>query len=398
MERKMKDVLKINVSLDECMTVEGRNQSICMIGFSGDADGPYFRGKILPWGVDTQRREPGKPGKLSARYMLKGVDYTGRSCKLFIENNGIEETDGIVRTRPQIVTDSPALAWMEQAKMRGEIESADGGVVIHITAEEELERGKCDFTENPVWIRSGMDGCNEMKIYGKLYVPVTTEKCPAVILSHGYNGSGDDFVRECEYFASHGIVALAIDFCGGSSRSRSRGSSLKMSLLTEKADLDAAVDYVKTLKQADPEQIFLFGGSQGGFVSALTAAGRPEEIRGLILYYPAFCIPDDWKKKFPGEEDIPETMEFWGLTLGEDYFHTARSLETFETIAGYGGPVLLIHGDEDEIVPLSYSVRAREVYKNAVLITLFAEGHGFTWEGGAVAATETLHFILKNHS
>lgn len=38
------------------------------------------------------------------------------------------------------------------------------------------------------------------------------------------------------------------------------------------------------------------GCSQGGFVSGMTAAQLKEQIRGLIMFYPALCIPDDARK------------------------------------------------------------------------------------------------------
>ena len=51
----MEEILKIKVQLDDIFEVEGKNGSARMIAFSGEADGPYFSGKILPHGVDTQK-------------------------------------------------------------------------------------------------------------------------------------------------------------------------------------------------------------------------------------------------------------------------------------------------------------------------------------------------------
>ena len=42
----------------------------------------------------------------------------------------------------------------------------------------------------------------------------------------------------------------------------------------------------------DEENIFLMGTSQGGAVSAITAAANKEEIKGAILLYPAFVLVD----------------------------------------------------------------------------------------------------------
>lgn len=236
----------------------------------------------------------------------------------------------------------------------------------------------------------------EKEIFGVLYKPETDGKCPVVILSHGYNGSNADFVGECEYFASMGIAAFAYDFCGGSVNSKSSGESTDMTVFTEKEDLKAVLDYIRTLEIVDPEQIFLFGGSQGGLVTALTAEERAEDVKGLVLYFPAFNIPDDWRNTYPTVEEIPEILEFWGLNLGKEFFVSLHDFETFENIGTFHENVLIIHGDEDAIVPLSYAIKAQETYENAELVILPGEGHGFSEEGGVEARELAGRFIQKN--
>ena len=131
----MQEILTVNVSIDSATEVNGGRQSVCMVAFSGTADGPYFHGKILPGGVDTQMRAAGQPMTLSARYILEGTDDQSLPCHIFIENNGTESPDHVLRTRPAIVTDSASLAWMEQADLHGTVESTEGGVIIHILAD-----------------------------------------------------------------------------------------------------------------------------------------------------------------------------------------------------------------------------------------------------------------------
>lgn len=75
-------------------------------------------------------------------------------------------------------------------------------------------------------------------------------------------------------------------------------TSLEMTVLTEKEDLSTVLDYVKNQPFVDSNHIFLMGCSQGGFVSALLAAERENEIEKLILNYPALCICDDCRKGY----------------------------------------------------------------------------------------------------
>jgi len=57
-----------------------------------------------------------------------------------------------------------------------------------------------------------------------------------------------------------------------------------------------------------------------------------------------------------------------------------------DEISRYEGPVLLIHGDADEAVPYSYSVKAQKLYKNARLVTIEGDDHCFTKHQDKMAA------------
>ena len=233
-------------------------------------------------------------------------------------------------------------------------------------------------------------------VYGKIYFPKGEGKHPAVILSHGYNGANVDFVAECEYFASNGYIAYAYDFCGGSTRSQSSGKSTEMTIFTEKEDLLAVFDYIVAMQQVDAEKVFLFGGSQGGLVTTLATEERADKVKAMILYYPALSIPDNWRKTYPTTDMIPETNDFWGLMLGKIFFAAIHDFSTFENIGKYPGRVLIIHGDKDEIIPLSYSEKAVGVYDDAELVVLPGEGHGFTPDGGRVAMEKVLKFMQEH--
>ena len=124
-------VLTIYVKCEEAYGVKGKHLDIVMIPFTGSAKGPYFNGTILGTGVDTQKIPKGERAFLSARYMLDGEDYTGQKCRIFIENQG----DDMSCCRPAIVTDSEALAELEEASLKAVVEPAEGGVTVNIYKE-----------------------------------------------------------------------------------------------------------------------------------------------------------------------------------------------------------------------------------------------------------------------
>lgn len=232
-------------------------------------------------------------------------------------------------------------------------------------------------------------------VYGKLYTPEKEGIYPAIIMCHGYNGTNADFVNECRYFAQNGYVACAIDFCGGSTRSKSSGKTTDMTIFTEKSNLLAVFNHIKTLSNVNKERIFLHGGSQGGLVSALAAAEAADEVKGLILYFPAFNIPDNWRHNYPDVNKIPAKVDFWGLTLGKAFFTSMHDFYPFDHIGKFTKNVLILHGKKDAIVPYSIAEKAKAAYQNCRLISYANEGHGFTPSGAIKARKETLNFMQK---
>ena len=115
----MKPIFDVEVILDEIQHIQGVTGEVTMILFHGNCKSDIFQGKIIPGGVDTQIKKNGESKKISARYILKGRDYTGKECQVFIENNGVVDTEEQLQTKPVIYTDSEALKWLEKEKLIG---------------------------------------------------------------------------------------------------------------------------------------------------------------------------------------------------------------------------------------------------------------------------------------
>lgn len=236
---------------------------------------------------------------------------------------------------------------------------------------------------------------NGRELYGVLIEPEGAGKYPAVIFSHGYNGSGRDFEWLGEHLAEHGVAAFCYDFCGGSVNSRSSMATTDMTIFTEKEDLHSVLRFMKENGAADAQNIFLFGCSQGGLVSTLAAEEAKDDVRGLLLLFPAMCIADDWNKRFPEENDIPEVQEFWGMNLGKNFFATLQGFDVYKEIGGYGRSVQVMYGENDPIVSLDYMERLKTVYKDMKLDVFQGEGHGFSDEGNRRVAEMTLEFVRQ---
>lgn len=234
------------------------------------------------------------------------------------------------------------------------------------------------------------------KIYGKLYLPEKNGPLPLVIMEHGFGGNLTLMENYARSFSENGFAVYAFDFAGGGVLSRSDGKMTEMSVLTEAADLNTVIDGLKDRNEFDPENIFLFGGSQGGFVATYVASARPSDIRALVVLYPAYVLQDDAWRRSPDPQNIPETLDVMGMTIGRIYNADAMSFDIYDHMKDYPGNVLIVHGTGDEIVPLSYSERAARTFPCARLVTIKDAGHGFSGKDESDAAETAIRFIKEN--
>lgn len=235
------------------------------------------------------------------------------------------------------------------------------------------------------------------KIYGNLYVPSRDQKqYSLVIMAHGFGSSYSYLTEYASKLVKNGIAAYIFDFCGGSSYSRSDGEMTKMSILTEKKDLQTVFDSLKTESFVDQDHIFLMGESQGGLVASLVAAAAPKEVKGLALLYPAYVIPDDARKTYKDLSEVPDTYGIMGMTVGKIYYQDVYKMDVYQKIKDFKKNVLIIHGSADTIVPIAYSKKAIKVFKHAQLKVIKGAGHGFYGRDQEEAANDLVRFVKQN--
>ena len=110
-------------------------------------------------------------------------------------------------------------------------------------------------------------------IYAVLYRPIGEETPrPTVIFSHGYGDTNRGGSRYAQTLARQGYLVCCFDFRGGGPGSQSDGSNLDMTIFTEQFDLETVLDALRQRDDVDSGNLFLLGNSQGGVVSAITAA------------------------------------------------------------------------------------------------------------------------------
>lgn len=231
------------------------------------------------------------------------------------------------------------------------------------------------------------------KIYGELYVPGSDHFALAVFC-HGLGGVHEGSRDFAEVLASHNIATYIFDFMGGSYQSKSDGKTTEMSVLTEAADLQAVID--ELTKDERISKVFLAGKSQGAFVSTIVASRRPKQIAGLIGLYPGYILSEAIEEEMKKFEKIPETYELLWLEVGRRYIEDLLKTPIYEMMKDYDGDVLLIHGDEDEIVTLESVEKAQNSFPNSKLVVLKGAKHGFHGPERTKVIDMVLNFI-ENH-
>ena len=191
-----------------------------------------------------------------------------------------------------------------------------------------------------------------------------------VVFLHGYGANGADLLGLAKPLAEHlpdtlflapdapercagapfGFQWFPIPWIDGSSEEES-----ERGIMAAAADLDAFLDAVIVDEDVLPEQVVLFGFSQGTMMSLHVAPRRPDPVAGIVA--------------FSGRLLAPELL-------------------TDEVISR--PPVLLVHGDQDDLVPVQSLPEAAEAMQNAGWTDVYAHimkgtGHGIAPDGLSVA-------------
>jgi len=266
------------------------------------------------------------------------------------------------------------------------------------------------FTKNSDILKSRFE-CRRghLTLRGTEYRPQGTD-LPIAIVCHGFMANQGSVRRYARALAKLGYAAFCFDFSGGCLfRGKSDGETTDMSVLTEVSDLETVIQYAAGLPHTNSDRILLMGCSQGGFVSALTAAKLDPAISKLILFYPALCIPDDARAgqmmfaRFDPEH-VPAQFRCGLMKLGARYVTDVIDMDPYQEIARYSGDVLIVHGDSDPVVSIDYSSRANRVYRKrttsapdhqpqTVFQTIEGGKHGFSKQHDILALAAIRQFL-----
>jgi len=204
------------------------------------------------------------------------------------------------------------------------------------------------------------------------------DKCPICVIIHGFTGHSEEahITAVQEAMNEAGVATLRVDMYG---HGKSEGEFRNHTLYKWASNAMTAIDYAKSLDFVT--DIYLCGHSQGGLLSILVASMERDVIKALILLSPAIVIADGAKKGnllgTPFDPDhIPAELKSWdGRGLDGNYVRVAQTIDVDECIRRYKGKTLIIHGTEDEAVPVSYSEDAAGKYSDCRAVFVEGDDH-----------------------
>ncbi len=196
-----------------------------------------------------------------------------------------------------------------------------------------------------------------VEIHGQLFLPANAkagEKEPALVFMHGgpirqmllswhYMYYYANSYAMNEYLASRGYVVLSVNYRSGIGYGRAfreapgragRGA-------TEYKDIVAAGKYLQGRPDVDPARVGLWGGSYGGFLTAM----------GLARNSDIFAAGVD----FHGVHDWP-TDNWDGKNIPPELTKLAHDSSPVTSVDAWKSPVLFIHGDDDRNVYFTQTV------------------------------------------
>lgn len=225
-----------------------------------------------------------------------------------------------------------------------------------------------------------------MEIPGQLFLPrglKPGERRPAVIFLHG--GSRRQMLLGWnpmyyyhnayafnQYLASRGFIVLSVNYRSGTGYGMEFREALNYGATgaSEFQDVLGAGLWLRSRADVDAKRIGLWGGSYGGYLTALGLA-RASEL---------FAAGVDLHGVHEWVRDIQDTRP-GSAQMKEDFLRRAWESSPLAGVAGWRSPVLLIHGDDDRNVIFNQTVQlVDELRKRGVeyeLLVLPDEVHDF---------------------
>lgn len=251
---------------------------------------------------------------------------------------------------------------------------------------------------------AGRDGA---ALHGYLTTPATAGEGPAplVVMPHGGPEARDALAYDpwVQFLSTRGYAVFQPNFRGSSGFGRAFvEAGYGQWGLRMQEDITDGVRSLIDQGLADPARICIVGASYGGYAALWGGAREPDLYRCVVSIAGVSDLPAMmwWERREQGARS--DNYDYWRTSIGDPGQDRARlqAVSPIRFVDDWRPPVLLIHGDEDDIVPYEQSRdmdRAlRRAGKDVRFVTLEGEGHS-QWrrDDHALALREIEAFLAR---
>ena len=211
-----------------------------------------------------------------------------------------------------------------------------------------------------------------------------------VVIGHGVTGNKDRpaLVALAEGLADAGISALRFSFSGNG---ESEGAFTDSTITKEVADLGSILDVL------DDYTVCYVGHSMGGAVGVLRAA-TDERIEVLVSLAGMVHTKAFAEREFG--DVTPDEGFMWDepdCPLSQAYMDDMATIDSVAKQASkFGGPWLLVHGSEDDIVPIQDSIDVLQFANESTELLEFPRAdHVFSGESTPIVTRMVVDWISQ---
>ncbi len=333
---------------------------------------------------------------IDRQHIWRVVPSTGAATNITL-NKGVQWT-------PVATAENQLFCLASTGTQPAHIAKIDGSKIEPLTQLKYLEN---QITPPEQVVFSSADG---MAIHGQLFKPKNWKngkKYPAALFFHGgsrrqmllgfhHSGYYHNAFAFNQYLANQGYIVMSVNYRSGIGYGMKFREALNYGArgASEYLDVMGAGLYMRNRADVDPAKIGLWGGSYGGYLTAL----------GLAKSSDLFAAGVDIHGVHDWNQVIKNFVPNYQPEKAKETAELAYQSSPMPYVKDWRSPVLLIHGDDDRNVPFSETVeiaetlRKHEVYFEQLIFP--DEVHGFllhkNWVATFEASADFFNRMLKD--
>ena len=244
------------------------------------------------------------------------------------------------------------------------------------------------YTVEHITVQNG-----ERTVPAVVTMPVGEGPFPAVVMNHGHGGSkeeGGGFDGVAEALALKGVATIRMDFpgCGESTEPFTENYLSNMI-----SDSNACKDYLVANYDVDAERLGILGYSMGGRIAATITGEDDQPYQAMVLLAGAVGDGETLAANLAGcsveelDSVIAQAESDGKYTITTQYgqvqdlsaawFREMIDSEPLANASNFTGPVLVIYGDQDTVVPADVNQLSLDAYENASEVVVPGADHGY---------------------